>query len=73
MAPPFDLAIIGGGFSGTMAAVNLVRFGDRPLLVRLINRAYPLGRGIAYSTRRCAGFRPSRTSGSARPMITLIA
>ena len=28
---------------------------------------------IAYSTRRCAGFRPSRTSGSARPMMTLMA
>ncbi len=26
---------------------------------------------MASSTRRCAGFRPSRTSGSARPMITL--
>lgn len=46
------IAIIGGGFSGTMAAVNLVRFSDRPLLVRLINRGYPLGRGVAYSTRR---------------------
>jgi len=29
--------------------------------------------GIAYNTRRCAGFKPSRMSGSARPMITLIA
>jgi hypothetical protein len=28
---------------------------------------------IAYSTRRCTGLRPSRTSGSARPTITLIA
>ena len=28
---------------------------------------------IANRTRRCTGFRPSRTSGSARPTITLIA
>ena len=28
---------------------------------------------IAYSTRRCTGLRPSRTSGSARPTMTLIA
>ena len=27
---------------------------------------------IAYSTRRCTGFNPSRTSGSARDTITLI-
>jgi uncharacterized NAD(P)/FAD-binding protein YdhS len=46
------IAIVGGGFSGTMAAVNLARLGDRPLRVRLINRGYPAGRGVAYSTRR---------------------
>ena len=28
---------------------------------------------MAYNTRRCTGFSPSRTSGRARPMITLIA
>ena len=28
---------------------------------------------IANSTRRCTGLSPSRTSGSARPTITLIA
>ena len=28
---------------------------------------------MPYSTRRCAGLSPSRTSGSARPMMTLIA
>jgi hypothetical protein len=28
---------------------------------------------MANSTRRCTGFRPSRTSGSARPTITLMA
>ena len=28
---------------------------------------------MAYKMRRCTGFKPSRTSGIARPMITLIA
>ncbi len=28
---------------------------------------------MAYSTRRCTGFSPSRTSGSARDTMTLIA
>ena len=34
--------------------------------------ARPISR-MPYSTRRCDGFRPSRMSGSARPMITLMA
>lgn len=44
--------IIGGGFSGTMTAVNLARFSDIPLRVTVINQSYPAGRGVAYSTRR---------------------
>ena len=28
---------------------------------------------IANNTRRCTGFKPSRTSGNARPTITLMA
>jgi uncharacterized NAD(P)/FAD-binding protein YdhS len=46
------IAIIGGGFSGTMAAVNLARLSDEPLRVTIINHGYPPGRGVAYSTRR---------------------
>ena len=46
------VAIIGGGFSGTMAAVNLARLSDSPLCIQLINDRYPLGRGVAYGTRR---------------------
>lgn len=46
------IAIIGGGFSGTMTAVNLARLSDGPLRVTLINHGYPAGRGVAYSTRR---------------------
>ena len=46
------VAIVGGGFSGTMAAVNLVRFSRTPLRVELINSRHPLGRGVAYGTSR---------------------
>lgn len=46
------VAIIGGGFSGTLTAINLARLSTAPLRISLINCAYPAGRGIAYSTRR---------------------
>src|SRR5207302_1648561 len=46
------IAIIGGGFSGTMTAVNLARLGTRPLRVCLVNSGHPAGRGVAYGTRR---------------------
>lgn len=46
------IAVIGGGFSGTMAAVNLARLASVPLRVTLLNHGAPAGRGIAYGTRR---------------------
>ena len=46
------VAIIGGGFSGTLTAVNLARLSTAPLRISVLNCAYPAGRGIAYSTRR---------------------
>jgi uncharacterized NAD(P)/FAD-binding protein YdhS len=46
------IAVIGGGFSGTMAAVNLARLSSAPLRVTLLNHGSPPGRGIAYGTRR---------------------
>lgn len=46
------IAVIGGGFSGTMAAVNLARLSAQPLRVTLVNHGSPAGRGIAYGTRR---------------------
>jgi uncharacterized NAD(P)/FAD-binding protein YdhS len=46
------IAIVGGGFCGTITAVNLVRLSREPLQVRLINDGFPTGRGIAYGTRR---------------------
>jgi hypothetical protein len=48
--PPADehVVIVGGGFSGTMLAVQLARLGDRP--VTLVERSVPAGRGVAYAT-----------------------
>ncbi len=46
------IAIIGGGFSGTMAAVNLARLTEHPLKIVIINTKRPLGRGTAYGTKR---------------------
>jgi uncharacterized NAD(P)/FAD-binding protein YdhS len=46
------IAIIGGGFCGTMTAVNLARISDRALRIVIINARRPLGRGTAYGTSR---------------------
>ncbi len=45
------IVIIGGGFSGTMTAVNLARFARQPARVVMVNHRRPLGRGTAYGTR----------------------
>jgi len=55
MSSPEDsntIVIVGGGFSGTMAAVNLVRFAERPVKVIVVNKGRPFGRGAAYGTHR---------------------
>lgn len=52
--PIQHIAIIGGGFSGTMTLVNLVRLCGVPLKITLFNHGYPPGRGVAYSTRNSA-------------------
>lgn len=44
------VAIIGGGFSGLLSAIHLLRAAPQ-LTVRLIERAPRFGRGRAYSTR----------------------
>ncbi|MBA2115326.1 FAD/NAD(P)-binding protein [Bremerella alba] len=46
------IAIIGGGFSGTLAAVNLTRFANSPHRIVIINSGRPFGRGTAYGTTR---------------------
>lgn len=45
-------AIIGGGFSGSLAAVNLIRLAQSPQKVVVINSGRPFGRGTAYGTTR---------------------
>jgi uncharacterized NAD(P)/FAD-binding protein YdhS len=46
----FTIAVIGGGFSGTILASELLRRGNRAITVVLIEREGCPGRGVAYST-----------------------
>ncbi len=46
------IAIVGGGFAGTMTAVNLWRLSDRPVRVHVINASQSFARGTAYGTPR---------------------
>ena len=43
------IAIIGGGFCGTMTAINLLKQATLPVDIKIINADYPLANGIAYS------------------------
>ena len=49
MASEKCITIIGGGFSGTLTAVQLLRQSPFPICVKLINAGYPLSKGVAYS------------------------
>lgn len=51
MTSKVDVAVIGGGFSGTMTAAQLARRG---LKAALIEGGGKMGRGVAYSTREPA-------------------
>src|SRR6476659_11440291 len=44
------IAIVGGGFSGALVAVHLLREAHTPLRILLIERHPPFGRGVAYGT-----------------------
>ncbi len=44
------IAIIGGGFSGVMVAVHLLKNATFPLTIKLIESRPTLGQGVAYST-----------------------
>jgi uncharacterized NAD(P)/FAD-binding protein YdhS len=44
------IAIVGGGFAGTMTAVHLMQKADQPLNIVIINNRFPLIKGIAYAT-----------------------
>ncbi len=46
-----DVAVIGAGFSGTMAAVHLLKQTDDRITVALVERTSEFGRGLAYGTR----------------------
>ena len=45
----FDIAIIGGGASGTLLALHLMRQSSSQLRVALIDRSGVFGRGVAYA------------------------
>ncbi len=47
---PPTIAIIGGGFSGAMVAVHLLRSATVPIAIKLIERGPTVGPGIAYGT-----------------------
>ncbi len=46
----FDVLIIGGGYSGVITAINLLRTSQNPITIGLANYKAPLSKGIAYST-----------------------
>jgi uncharacterized NAD(P)/FAD-binding protein YdhS len=47
---PLPIAIVGGGFSGTLLAINLLRLGARVVLIEQDHAK--LARGLAYATRQ---------------------
>lgn len=49
MASEKCITIIGGGFSGTLTAVQLLRQAPFPVCVKIVNTGYPLSKGVAYS------------------------
>ena len=50
-AEPRLIAIVGAGFSGTAAAIHLLRAARAPLRILLIDPREELGAGVAYATR----------------------
>jgi uncharacterized NAD(P)/FAD-binding protein YdhS len=49
--PPLRLTVIGGGFTGVVLVMHVIRASNRPLDVTIIEPAAELGRGLAYSTQ----------------------
>jgi uncharacterized NAD(P)/FAD-binding protein YdhS len=50
-APHYDVVIIGGGFSGSVLAAQLLRRAQSAISVAVVERSSTTARGIAYSTR----------------------
>jgi uncharacterized NAD(P)/FAD-binding protein YdhS len=45
---PVNIAIIGGGFCGTLTALHLLNDNHLPIHIYLINKGYPIAKGVAY-------------------------
>jgi uncharacterized NAD(P)/FAD-binding protein YdhS len=53
MERTIDIAIVGGGFSGSMLAVQLIKQNQEfPLKIYLIEKNLSVGKGVAYSTHK---------------------
>ncbi|MET0262965.1 MAG: FAD/NAD(P)-binding protein, partial [Rariglobus sp.] len=52
-ANPLHIAVVGGGLSGTLVVVHLLRQSPAGTQISLIERTPPVGRGVAYGTE-CA-------------------
>ncbi len=50
MKPAPVIAIIGGGYCGTFTLIQLLRQATKPVHIILINKKYPLAKGVAYGT-----------------------
>ncbi|NTX09490.1 FAD/NAD(P)-binding protein [Myxococcus sp. CA056] len=48
---PWDVAVVGGGASGTLLAIHLLRQARAPFRILLVERGGRVGQGLAYSTR----------------------
>ncbi len=52
MSPHHDIAIIGAGASGVLAAIHCLQRADAPLRIALFDPVPRLGQGLAYATDR---------------------
>jgi uncharacterized NAD(P)/FAD-binding protein YdhS len=73
---PRTIVIVGGGFSGTVLAVNLLRhITDVPTRIVLIEREAEVGCGVAYAARsfpyllNVPAGRMSATSGDTAELV----
>ncbi|MFC0220147.1 FAD/NAD(P)-binding protein [Pseudochelatococcus lubricantis] len=48
---PFSVAVVGGGFTGTVFAIKYLAVARRPVTIAIVEPREMLGGGVAYSTR----------------------